>query len=139
MNLQGNLRAREKFHFVNCLLAERTRLKDSERTFGVSPFWPLPGPLSRCLIGGRMDLTALPVEGRGAGLQASAESQMMGANLNQREMTLVIPPAQEAIAFPFVLYHQPGQSRSPTAPPWSVYSSGWPDSEPESSSPVALS
>ena len=40
-----------------------------------------------------MDLTALPVEGRGAGLQASAESQMMGANLNQREMALVIPPA----------------------------------------------
>ena len=36
-----------------------------------------------------MDLTALPVEGRGAGLQASAESQMMGANLNQREMALV--------------------------------------------------
>lgn len=86
-----------------------------------------------------MDLTALPVEGRGAGLQASAESQMMGANLNQREMTLVIPPAQDSIAFPFALRHQPGQSRSPTAPLWSVYSSGWPDPEPESGSAVALS
>lgn len=86
-----------------------------------------------------MDLTALPVEGRGAGLQASTESQMMGANLNQREMALVIPPAQDAIAFPFALHHQPGQSRSPMAPPWSVYSSGWPDPEPESGSAVALS
>ena len=86
-----------------------------------------------------MDLTTLPVEGRGAGLQASAESQMMGANLKQTETTLVSPPAQDAIAFPFTLCHQPGQSSSPSAPPWSVCSSGRPGPEPESGSALALS
>lgn len=86
-----------------------------------------------------MDLTTLPVEGRGAGLQASAESQMMGANLNQRETTLVIPLAQDAIAFPFALHHQPGQSSSLSAPPWSVCSSGRPGPEPKSGSVLAPS
>lgn len=54
----------------------------------------------------------LPVESRGIGFQASVESQMMRANLKQKEITLVIPPAlrtQEATVSPF-----PSHCLSPT-------------------------
>ena len=49
----------------------------------------LPCPLCCCLMGGRTAAfrrcpRALPVESRGVGFQASGESQMMGAHLNQR-------------------------------------------------------
>lgn len=90
----GKPETREKFHFVNCLLAERDQTEDSERTFGVT-FWPLPGPLSRCLIGGRMDLTAPTCSPAEAGALASGLCWVSddGSQL-RKEMTLVIPPAQ---------------------------------------------
>lgn len=49
---------------------------------------------------------SLPVESRGVGFQASVESQMMGANLKRREVTIVILPAlqsKEAVVFPILL------------------------------------
>lgn len=55
---------------------------------------------------------SLPVESRGIGFQASVESQMMGANLKQREVTIVILPAlqtKEAVVFSHSpSYCQPG-------------------------------
>lgn len=112
LNIQGYPRAGKNLILETPFLHKGPKWKaDLDAGFGVllrGAVWWEKDPYERGL--GWCQKT-LPVESRGVGFQASVESQMMGTNLKQREITPVIPPAlrtRAAMVFPLRPHCLPG-------------------------------